>query len=152
MWWLVYIGICAFMALVINDRHARYCLAYCSAGLLAMQLPQVVPLDDWRWLFSGAVWSAVAVASWRHSVTFFALTLTSATCYTYGRIGGYDFAATSAPLFWADMAGLAALASLGGRYVARLIYDAHRNRSMGGGVYRSDFNRSLDAVEKKAGR
>lgn len=140
------------MALLIGDRNARYCLAYCSAGLLAMQLPQVVHLDDWRWLFSGAIWSAVAVASWRHSVTFFALTLTSATCYTYGRIGGYEFAPTSAPLFWADMAGLAALASVGGPHVARFIGDAYRGWIVGGGVRGPDFDRSVRGLENKAGK
>lgn len=131
MWWLAYVGLCIFGALVVTDQRSRACFVYCAIGLVVMQAPKVLPIGDFQWLFSASIWCGVSVATWRHLVSFSVLTLVSATCYLWGRLGGYEFAPTSAPLFWADMAGLAALASIGTPYVTRLLSDTFGGGSLG---------------------
>lgn len=135
MWWAVYLGLCVFMALVCEDQRLRKCFLYSFVALLTMQVPSFAPIGTWQWLFSGAVWCSVSVATWRHSVTFSVLTLVSAMCYLWGRVGGYDFSSWCYPLFVADLAWLAAVFLTGGRHVTRHLLDIVGGGSMDRDLY-----------------
>lgn len=119
--WTFWVALTAGLALLSEGRH-RSALWIILCGLLVTQLAKAVfdPVgdQDFRWVALATIWTAVSGAIWRHNVTISLLTLVSAMCYAIGRFGGYDFGPGSAPLFWADMAGLAALIVSGGRGVA----------------------------------
>ena len=119
--WTFWVALTAGLALISEGRH-RSALWIILLGLLVTQVAKAVfhPVtdQDFRWVALAAIWVAVSGAIWRHHVTISILTLVSAMCYAIGRFGGYDFAPGSPALFWADMAGLAALCVGGGRGVA----------------------------------
>lgn len=119
--WTFWVVLTAGLALISEGRH-RSALWIIFLGLIVTQLAKAVfdPIgdQDFRWVALAIIWTAVSGALWRHNVTISLLTLVSAMCYAIGRFGGYDFGPGSAPLFWADMAGLAALIVGGGRGVA----------------------------------
>lgn len=119
--WTVWVALTAGLALISEGRH-RSALWAIFLGLLVTQVAKTVfdPVNDqdFRWVALAAIWASVSGAIWRHNVTVSSLTLVSAMCYAIGRFGGYEFAPDSPPLFWADMAGFAALCVAGGRSVA----------------------------------
>lgn len=136
MWWLLYLSACAVMLPCAEDRRARFCIAAFAVGLLAMQAWKVLDMGHWQWLASAAVWAAVTVACWRHSVTFATMTLVSAMCYAIGRVGAFDFAPYMLPIVLADVFGVAALLYAGGPGVTRMVGRIRRGGVVDRGVSR----------------
>jgi hypothetical protein len=122
MWWVVYIAICVFGALVFSDWRVRICMIYSGAALIVMRAPEFVDFGQFRWIFYGAVWASVSAACRRHSVSFSGLTLVSGMCYLWGRIGEYEIAPGSAPLVVADLAWLFAVMVLWGPAIGQIIF------------------------------
>lgn len=126
-WWPVYLAISAALA-VISEGRQRAALLWIIFGLLAVQVWKVIELGDMIWVAFAATWVFVAGAIWRHSATICALTLLSVMCYAVGRMNGAAFAAGDpvwvSPLFWADMALVAAISTAGGRGVSRIFADS----------------------------
>lgn len=119
-WWPVYLAITIALAAVnLRRRDAFFPLVWIAVGLLAVQVWKVVPLGGVVWVAFAATWVCIAGAIQRHSVTTCVLTLISAMCYPAGRLLGAEFAAGNpawgSPLFWADLALVAAIFYAGGR-------------------------------------
>lgn len=129
MWWAVYVILCGVLAAATRGA-GRSALLLILCGLLVVQIYKVIPLGDVTWLAFAATWVAIAGlilrtdAGSRQAVTISTLTLTGAMCYPIGRIGGFAFAPGDpffySPLFWADMALIAAILFAGGAGIARI--------------------------------
>lgn len=122
-WWPIYLGITLALA-VLNRRRSDLLLI--ALGLIIVQLWKMIPIGEMIWICFSATWVGIAGlmvakpdAVLRQSVATCALTLVSAMCYPAGRMIGAEFSAGDpmwmSPLFWADMALIAAIFNAGGR-------------------------------------
>lgn len=118
LWWAVWLTLSLLFA-ILSEGKNRQALWVISGALVILQFPKMFVAPNLLWLVFAAAWVFASAAIWRQAGTIAALTLLSAMCYPLGRFGGFEFAPGDpmwvSPLFWADMALLAAILALGGR-------------------------------------
>lgn len=138
-WW-VYYTITASVLVLINEGWRRKVLLLIIGGLLFVQVWKYLLIGDLIWLAFAASWVFVAGAIKRHSVPIFALTLSSAICYAYGRARGAEFAGAwppwESPLFFADLPIIIAIVVSGWSGLARVGRDIARGSWLGGYSHR----------------
>jgi len=125
MWWLVWLTLAGVFA-ALNDGPRRHALLIICTALIVGQVLKFIPIGEMIWLCYAAVWVTVGGLILRSShinstiAISSTLAIISGLCYLVGRVGGYDFAAGAnhmweSPLFWADMALLASICTIGGQ-------------------------------------
>lgn len=152
--WPKYVGLAVVLAAFSAGPYRKSLLTILLALLLA-QAFKPLQIGDAMWVAFAFVWIVAAGAIWRHSATTSILTLISATCYAWGRIGGFPFAAGTpmwaSPLFWADMALIAAILFAGARGV-QLFGISFGRRDLGGSIGGRRSYPGIDLAAKTVAR